>query len=425
MGILGSWGRAARGGPAELDSLGVGLGLLAEESSDRALAACSFVSIRALVIVSAIVGFFKEEIASRRGWYALTPDLDVYSHSLSETRLFGFVALPSSGTLFSESEFGNRWRAASAACSDDWEPTELEVCAAPEAMRPRCLSVPDVEKPSRRTEGKTSFMSSPAAAAATSVVVVLYPRWLVGLGALPDAGGLCWFTLSAEDATQLRQAVRHKDFDGYLIVDKDYTAAKGRECLLAKAVDPAAPGTELETGARMPDIQTRSDGSRHRHSMEAARQVAATERTEWPITSPRTASRRLEFLARLVQHPRARLTKWVDECRLEATDESVGDHDLAMRLAELGPSFDELNLGKLAPFQPLMRKAQMAEWRHRDRLAAAPRDDLVEERRMAKEERPLSRSGGGGGVAGSEGSKAELRRKIRQPAAEQKKFQDE
>ncbi|CAK0877595.1 unnamed protein product [Prorocentrum cordatum] len=404
----------------------------------------------------------EEEILGRRVWYALTPDLDVYPHILSETQLVGFVALTNDGPPISETGFGKRWRAASAAYGADWEPTALEVCEALDAVRPGCLSPQGDEKPSRRLRGKVSSKSTPAAAAATNVVEGLYPGLLAGTGALPDVGGLSWYDLSADDATQLRQAVRSRDFDGYLIVDKVGIATKGTECLLVKAVDPSAPGPELESDARVLDIKSRPDGSRHRHFTETARQVTTTEWPEWPILGPRTASWCLEFLARQDQHPRARRAKWVHECRPEATDEGVGGHDLPMRMAELGLSFDQLNLGgELASFELLMRKAQMAEWRHRDRLAAVQGDDLMEEsylhlgtgetrglvmvalalvdhinqemhreaqilkgRRKAKGESLLSCGGGGGGIAGSRGSKAELRKKIQQQAAELKKLQD-
>eukprot|EP00959_Pyramimonas_sp_CCMP1952_P270672 5658342-Pyramimonas_sp.AAC.1 len=112
----------------------------------------------------------------------------------------------------------------------------------------------------------------------------------------------------------------------------------------AKAADPSSPGPELETDARVLDIKTRPDSSRHRHFTEAARLASTTEWAEWPIMGPRTAAWCLELLARQDQHPRARHTKWVHERRLEATGEGVGDHDLAMRMAELGLNFDQLNL---------------------------------------------------------------------------------
>ncbi|CAK0822951.1 unnamed protein product, partial [Prorocentrum cordatum] len=321
----------------------------------------------------------KAEILGRRVLYALSPDLDVYPHILLETQLVGFVALTNDGTPISESGCGKRWRAASAAYGADWEPTALEVCEALEAVRPGCLSLQGDEKPSRRLGGKVSSRSTPPAAAATSVVEELYPGLLVGAGALPDVSGHSWFALSADDASQLRQAVRSRDFDGYLIVDKVGIATKGTECLLVKAVDPAAPGPEFESDARVLGVGARADGSRHRHFTEAALQVTTTEWPEWPIMGARTASWCLEFLARQDQYPRARHAEWVRECRLEAADEGVGDHGLAKRMAELGLSFDQLNLGELASFELLMRKAQMAEWRHRDRLAAVQGDDLMEE----------------------------------------------
>ena len=155
-------------------------------------------------------------------------------------------------------------------------------------------------------------------------------------------------------------------------------------------------------------------------------------------------------------HPRARHTKWVHECGLDSSDEWVQDHDLAMRMLEMGLSFDQLNLSELSCFELLVRKAQMAEWRYRDRLLSTDHDDLfndqylylgtgetrglvmvspelqehinselhreaaiMKERRKVGEERMLSRGGGGG----SGGGKADLQKKIQQQAAELKKLQ--
>ncbi|CAK0816861.1 unnamed protein product, partial [Prorocentrum cordatum] len=378
------------------------------------------------------------EIAGRRVWYALAPDLDVYPHILSEGHLSGFVALKNDGSPVTETAFGRRWRAASAAYGAEWEPTALEVCEALEAVRPGCLALQGGEKPSRRIKGKASWRSTPAAAAATSPAEELYPGLLVGSGPLPANDGLSWYVLAGENPTELRQAVRHQDFDGYLVVGKVGIATRGADSMLVKAVDPSSPGPELETDARVLDIKTRPDGSRHRHFTEAARLVSTTEWAEWPIMGPRAAAWCPEYLARQDQHPRARRTKWVHECRLEATEEGVGDHDLAMRMAELGLSFDQLNLGELASFELLMRKAQMAEGRHRDRLAAVQGDDLMEESYLylgAGETRGLAM------VAPAlvdhvnsemhreaqilkECRKAELQKKIQQQAAELRKIQE-
>ena len=51
---------------------------------------------------------------------------------------------------------------------------------------------------------------------------------------------------------------------------------------------------------------------------------------------PRTVKWCLSFLAKQDMHPRARHTKWVHECGLDPWDEGVQDHDLAMRMFEIG-----------------------------------------------------------------------------------------
>ncbi|CAK0889614.1 unnamed protein product, partial [Prorocentrum cordatum] len=327
------------------------------------------------------------ETAGRRAWYALAPDLDVYPHILSE---------------------GQRLRAASAAYGAEWEPTALEVREALEAVRPGCLALQGGEKPSRRIKGKASWRSTPAAAAATSPAEELYPGLLVGSGPLPANDGLSWHVVAGENPTELRQAVRHQDFG------KVGIATRGADSMPAKAADPSSPGPELETDARVLDIKTRPDSSRHRHFTEAARLASTTEWAEWPIMGPRTAGPH----PRQDQHPRARHTKWVHACRLEATDEGVRDHHLAMRMAELGLSFDRLNLGELASCELLMRKAQMAEWRHRDRLAAVQGGDLMEESYLHLG------TGETRGLAMVAPRWAELQKKIQQQAAELRKIQE-
>ena len=374
--------------------------------------------------------------------------------------MYNFMPLKSDGSQMQEAVFGRRWRVANAVYGGDWEPTALEVCEALEVVKPKCLTLEAGSKPGRRMKAKGPVTAAQIAAVSPKTAEEVFPEVIADEGPLPGVASLGWYVMSADDPKLLRKPVVANSFDGFVVVDKVGIAVKGSDVFLVKAVDPSALGVEFECDARVLEIKARPDGTRHRHFTEATRQVTSTSWPEWPILGPRTAAWCLEFLAKQDQHPRARHTKWVHECRLEVTDEGVGDHDLAMRMVELGLSFNQLNLGELASFELLMRKAQMAEWRHRDRLAAVAGDDMMEEsylylgtgetrglvmvapslvdhinqemhreaqilkeRRKAKEERALQQGGGSAGSSGG-GSKAELQKKVQQQAAELKRLQD-
>ena len=401
-----------------------------------------------------------EELSEGRVWYAMTPDLDVYPHIFSSNYLDGFVELKNDGSPNRETELGRRWTRARPVYGGEWEPTALELCEGLQAARPNIFDTPPKSKPPRRVTAKGPPGVIPSAAGSPMTAEEVFPGLVAGVGTLPAVSGLVWHVMSAEDPKLLRRPVSVK-FDGFVANDRIAFGVQGADTYLMRAVDPNSLGVEFEGDARILQIKSRPDGSRHRHFTEAAREVSTTSWPEWPVLGPRTATWCLEFLARQDQHPRARHTKWVHECRLEQTDEGVGDHDLAMRMIELALSFDQLNVGELASFELLLRKAQMAEWRHRDRLAAVAGDELLEqsylylgtgetrglvmvapslidhintemhreaqilkERRKAKEERMLQQSGGGSGPGGGGGSKAELQKKVQQQAAELKRLQD-
>ncbi|CAK0837725.1 unnamed protein product, partial [Prorocentrum cordatum] len=264
------------------------------------------------------------EIGSRCVRYAPIRDLDVYPHILSEGLLARGVALKNDGSLMTEMTFGRPWRAPSAAYGVDGELTVVEVCEA--------------------LEGKAPWRSSPAAGAGTSPAEDLYPGTSEGSGPLPASDGLSWYVLAAEDPSELRQAAHHLDIDGYLVVGRVGVAMQDADAVPVKAVVPSVPGPGSETDARVLGIKTTPDGSCRRPFTEAACLVKTTEWAEWPT--------------------------WEHECSREATIEGVGGSDLTMRMAELGLSFGQSILGGVASIEFLMRKAETADGRHRDRLAA-------------------------------------------------------
>jgi hypothetical protein len=231
---------------------------------------------------------------------------------------------------------------------------------------------------------------------------------------------------------------------------------------------------EQELDARVLTI-VEDDGRRHRNFRESVRDMSETDWPGWPVLGPRTTRWVLRFIAEHDIAPRARHTKWRHEAGLSPSDPYVDDHDLALRVIQMAVEFDQLNITELASFELLARRAQMAEWRHRDRLISrnsiedgleddylymgtaetrglilmAPdladhvtgelhkEANILKERRKVKEERRTSRAGdksGGGGKAASSGGgdgggkpqhEKELQSKVDKQASEIKKLQEE
>jgi len=250
----------------------------------------------------------------------------------------------------------------------------------------------------------------------------------------------------------------------------DYAAVVGPLAVISKGPDHALcrlgkDGVdEEELDARLLPI-VEVDGRRYRGFRESVKEVTESDWAHWPVLGPRTTRWVLRFIAEHDQAPRSRHTKWRHEAGLSPSDPYVDDHDLALRVIQLAIEYDQLNVGELASFELLARRAQMAEWRHRDRVIARSTvedglDDehlymgttetrglvlmapaladhvtselhkeaaILKEKRKVKEERKASRASEGTSrpSGGKPERERELQSKLDKQSAELKKLQDE
>eukprot|EP00959_Pyramimonas_sp_CCMP1952_P467302 9491354-Pyramimonas_sp.AAC.1 len=265
-----------------------------------------------------------------------------------------------------------------------------------------------------------------------------------------------WLITASEDDSDVNVLADFDACEWYAVCDSLAVVKAGGKVYLAKAVTEKQAESSMD--ARVMPILHGLDGERRRVFKDAVRGMSETPWTGWPVKGPRTALWCVRFLAEQDSHPRARHTKWRAECGLGPADVGVSDHELAMRALELGAGFDQLNLTELALVELLVRRAQLAEWRHRERLLKSSGDEyledeylymgtsetrgllmvcptlvehiqaelhkeatLMKEKRKLREERMLSRGQGSGGGGGG-GNKA-LQDKVAAQAAEISKLQ--
>jgi hypothetical protein len=295
-------------------------------------------------------------------------------------------------------------------------------------------------------------------------------NWSLGIGPLPTAAGHFWNLLMGIGAL-VKGKMTDLTCDYAVVVGPYAVFERGGDIGLAQLLKDGG-GDEQEIDARVLAI-IEDDGRRHRNFRESVRDMSETDWPGWPVLGPRTTRWVLRFIAEHDIAPRARHTKWRHEAGLSPSDPYVDDHDLALRVIQMAVEFDQLNITELASFELLARRAQMAEWRHRDRLISrnsiedgleddylymgtaetrglilmAPdladhvtgelhkEANILKERRKVKEERRTSRasdkSGGGnaGGSGGGDGGgkpkhEKELQSKVDKQASEIKKLQE-
>jgi hypothetical protein len=220
---------------------------------------------------------------------------------------------------------------------------------------------------------------------------------------------------------------------------------------------------DLDSDARVLSIIQSPSGERRRPFKDSVREMTETSWPAWPILGPRTARWCLDFIAEQDTRPRARHTKWRHEAGVGGQDIGCQDHELAMRMIELAVVYDQLNITELASFELLLRRAQLAEMRYRDKILGKHGGDefaedeflymgtgltrglvmvspdlsdhiteqlhkeaaAMKERRKLKEERQASRAPGGGGAGGSSSAAAQgLQQKVNAQAAEIRRLMD-
>ncbi|CAK0854995.1 unnamed protein product, partial [Prorocentrum cordatum] len=256
-------------------------------------------------------------------WYALTPELDMHPHVLAvdEGFLKCLVCFDSSGAAIAGSNSGTRWYRKNVAYGDGWDASPLEAMEALEFAQP--------PPPSGLTGRGYEVVGIDCDA---------------GADELPAASPPEWFGLISTDGAGDKQKLTSLKVDSYVRMS-DYALAKwGGSLLVAVAVDPALPGADFELDARLLPLAGSPQGIRHLAFSEGVIQLAESAWPGWPMMGPRTVKWHIKFLSQQDQHPRARRAKWVHEANLEPWGEGAQDHDLAMRMFEIGIAFDQANI---------------------------------------------------------------------------------
>eukprot|EP00959_Pyramimonas_sp_CCMP1952_P281144 5876978-Pyramimonas_sp.AAC.1 len=96
--------------------------------------------------------------------------------------------------------------------------------------------------------------------------------------------------------------------------------------------------------------------------------MSTTEWKKWPLQGPRTALWCAKFTSEQDIAPRSRHAKWRSEVNITSADPTVAEHEFCMRMVQLVVQYDQLNISELAAFELVLRRAQLAEYRPKDRI---------------------------------------------------------
>ena len=120
--------------------------------------------------------------------------------------------------------------------------------------------------------------------------------------------------------------------------------------------------------ARILAVAQLPGGKRGRRFVDAIELLAQEPFTDWPISGPRTAMWCLQFLGRLGQGPLEHHYKWKQLSKLQVQDYGVEFHESVMRLVELAITYDQVDGSNLAMLEVALRRAQIIEYYHMQRL---------------------------------------------------------
>ena len=121
-----------------------------------------------------------------------------------------------------------------------------------------------------------------------------------------------------------------------------------------------------DTDARVLAIRRVGD-DRYREFKEAVNLTAQVSFPEWKLAGPRTMSWCLRFLARR-GGPMAHHEWWRSVRGLSLQDYGVSEHEAAMRCLQSALEFDQLDAPNLQCLEHVVRRAQLVEHYHKERL---------------------------------------------------------
>jgi len=297
-------------------------------------------------------------------WWVLTPDGDVYPEPLSEGAIEGLIVLPDSEEISSKLRDKRGKRLAQV-----YDFSEDKPAGRPSAITV-CRALAAATAPLRRVSGKVD----PLELADPATVSLRLP---------PAAPGARWGVVASSGAT--KQMVEIPVLDEVHAVRRPFALGTlGGEVLVVKEfTDKEFNGVEAEqeglkaiaddgeVDARVLEVARTSDGMRHRDFRDAVARLSQSDWDSWPINGPRTFLWCCRFIAEGDVHPRARHLRWKAAANVSGSDAGVAEHEMIMRIVELTLCYDQLQGAELASMEMLIRKAQLIELKHRDRVLAA------------------------------------------------------
>jgi hypothetical protein len=131
---------------------------------------------------------------------------------------------------------------------------------------------------------------------------------------------------------------------------------------------------EGDLDARVLAVARDPEGVRFRAFREGVDMLTQSTWAGWPISGPRTVLWCCRFIRDTDSHPRARHTHWKRDANVTASDAGVSDHEVAMRALEHALTYDQLNVSELSCLELLLRRAQLAELKHKGRVLRVESD---------------------------------------------------
>ncbi|CAK0909111.1 unnamed protein product, partial [Prorocentrum cordatum] len=309
-----------------------------------------------------------QQEADGKIWYLLSPDLDVYPVLVDAPDLRGYELLDNDGSVLLRS--GLR-RGARPVYGSEWVPTALELVDAMEAVAPRV-------RPEHRMSKKGPLPPTGAAVQTPTDLVNI----VTGSERLPEVKPLRWYVTAGPNKSEIDGLFPHSVVDEFARSDDMAIAVVGTGVYTLRALDPKEGVVQVIRDDRLLAMAKDSSGIRKKLFRDAVLEVTESPWPGWPLLGPRTTAWCVRFIAEQDSHPRARHTKWLHETGLTQSDPGVADHEVAMRAFEFGLVYDQVNVGELVSFELLARRAQMAEWRYRDRLAPRRADETAEDEHL-------------------------------------------
>ena len=120
--------------------------------------------------------------------------------------------------------------------------------------------------------------------------------------------------------------------------------------------------------ARILAVAQLPGGKRGRRFTEAISLLAEEPCTDRPAAGPRTAMWCLQFLAKRGQGPLEHHYTWKQLSKLQVHDYGVEFHEAVMRIVELAVTYDQVDGSNLAALEVALRRAQIIEYYHMQRL---------------------------------------------------------